>query len=162
MSAVTDACSCSCQADWVLTGWEISRKLIAAVLLCSLGSGLIALAGITATGPHQHAAAVGHASRPVHHAQDHSCCPRAHVAVVPVVAAEFPPEGIPCRERPCCISHGSDAPPSLPITSGTSGPSAQQAFGEKTGMRPQLRFAIQSFRNTALLPQVSLNTVLRI
>jgi hypothetical protein len=146
----------------VLTGWEISKKLIAAVLSCSLGSGLIALAGITATRPHQHAAAVGHASRQVHHALDHSCCPRAHVVVVPVVVAEFPLEGIPCRERPCCVSHGPDAPSSFPITSGTSGrTAAQQAFGEKTGMRVHLRFASQSFRNI-LLSQVSLNTVLRI
>jgi len=142
-----------------MTGWVIPKKLLAAVILLSLSGG-VAWAAAAETQP---ALASGtHTGQPVHPMQDHSCCPRIHKAFVPPTAAEFPPQSIPCREHPCCVSHAPDAPPSLPSASGTPGPGTAEAFGDKTGTGFQFRCSHDTFSNTAFHPYPSLSMVLRI
>ncbi|MGD1024058.1 MAG: hypothetical protein ABR880_14830 [Candidatus Sulfotelmatobacter sp.] len=102
-----------------------------------------------------------HASQPVRPMQDHSCCPRVHTALTPPIVAEFPAESVPCRERPCCVSQGTDAPAGLPAASGARGPKIRETFREKTDPGFQLRLTHDSF-STALQPYFSSSMVLRI
>lgn len=122
---------------------------MAAVVLLAFSGGFASLAHADAN-----------QARPTHRVPDHSCCPRVHPAFVPPIAVEVPP--LPCRERPCCVSHGQDAPPSLPATSGTHGPGMQPAFGEKTDTGPALRIANATSSSIVLQPYSSSSMVLRI
>lgn len=140
-------------------GWAIPKKLFAAIVMLSLSGAAALPAAATAAQPASIDRA--HASQPVRPMQDHSCCPRVHPALAPPITMEFPPESVPCRERPCCVSQGTDAPAGLPAASGARGPNLQEAFREKTDLGFQLSLAHDRF-STALEPYFSSSMVLRI
>jgi len=156
---VTDPLPPLCQAVWVLTGSAIPKKLLAAIVMLSLSGGATLPASATAAQPASIDRA--HVSQPARPMQNHSCCPRVHTALAPPIALEFPPESIPCRERPCCITQGTDAPAGLPAASGARGPNLRETFREKTDLGLQLRLTNDTF-STALQPYFSSRMVLRI
>jgi hypothetical protein len=158
---VTDRLPLFCQAVQVLTGWPIRRKLFAAIVMLSFSVGPALPARTSDSGPQPASKGSAHASQPPHPTQDHSCCPRVHTALAPPIALEVPPESVPCRERPCCMSQGTDAPAGLPTASGERGSDIRQTFREKTDPEFQLSIAHDS-SSTALQLHSSSSMVLRI
>jgi len=133
-----------------------------AVLLFCLSGGISSLARAVAT--ERLPDSKTHASQPVSQAQDHSCCPRAHAPLVVPIEVGFLPDSIPCREHPCCVSHGPEVPATLLAASGMRQPGVRKAFGEETGIGigPQFRFAHNTFSNAAFQPYFFSSMVLRI
>ncbi|MGA8866406.1 MAG: hypothetical protein WB510_05530 [Candidatus Sulfotelmatobacter sp.] len=82
---------------------------------------------------------------------------------MPAAAFEYLPGSIPCREHPCCVSHGHDVPPTLPVASATQRPGASQASVEKTdpAFGTQRHLVYATF-GSAFQLYSSFNTVLRI
>jgi hypothetical protein len=159
--AVTDALQTYCQAGRVVRSRSIPKKLFAAVILLSLSGGVASVARASASETQPVSTVRTNASQPVHHMREHSCCPGVHKILVLPIAVAFPPENVPCREHPCCVIHGSDAPPSLPA-SGIRGLGLQKSFGEKTGDAFQICFAHNTFRCDAFHAYFSSSMVLRI
>lgn len=156
MTAVTECLGSACQADEVVS-WSIPRKWIAGILFSVL-SGVAPLAH-AASQPSPAATTTGQPGQPM---PNHSCCPRVHPIEIPPIAAEFPPDSVPCRQHPCCVSHAPDAPPSLPAASGVRGPSVKEPSNATTSSGFQLRFIRDTFSNARFQPYPSWSVVLRI
>lgn len=150
-----------CQTHRVLTRSAIPRKFIVAALLFVLSGGVPSLARAASIDPVPDSPG---RIQPDRHTQDHSCCPRAHAPLVVPIGVGLLPDSIPCREHPCCISHGPDVPPILLTASGMRQPGVRRAFGEDSpaGFGSQLCPARDSFFNDAFQPYSSSSMILRI
>ena len=113
----------------MLTGPAIPRTFIVAVLLFGLSGGVSSFARAASIDP---VPDVPGRTQPHRQMQDHSCCPPAHAPLVVPIGVGLLPDSIPCREHPCCISHGPDVPPVLLTASGMRQPGVERAFGEES------------------------------
>lgn len=138
--------------------------MVAAVILFSLSSGMVAMAHPAAALAQSSPAGMRHEHQPVPHVQDHSCCPRAHSSDFLAISMQLLPAGLPCRQHPCCVSQTPDAGPSLPAASGMQRPRVKESPGQVAddGAGGRYGFSPDAFGDAAFQSYSSFSTVLRI